>query len=637
MLASLAAKAVTAVTSPIKSVFAYSPAPPSPAPRPPLLDAAETRLGKRSQREESVESALTELSEDGGHGADAVEPEERASSAKKPRLAVKEDVNEGQQQLPTPSPSRSSGSSEPAAFEAAPPKRARTTRAGKADGEDEEDDPSLGKDGKHYYVAGLYWSSDVPVQKRSSSAASEDVEISESGARNWRSIVPSRSTALPPPIHHAITLLSPSIDDDGPTPFRLPFDILRDFWFVEEAKNRKGKGRVGESAAAAKARREGKGGVKTTEEDIEKREKSKKPEPHRYIGKNVYVGRGPDKAPIPAICACTPPKRPGEMGCGVDCINRLMQYCCDPKLCPCGPDKCANPPLNKREGIPEGKDGLRVIWASTFSRESKLMGISEHLAQTGNRGFGLKTMVPIKQGDFVIEYRGEIISRDESYRRVLTTYADKTSYYFMDYDGHEVVDAGQRGNAARFINHSCGPNLEVVRWRLAGVEEYQMGLFALHDIPAGTELTYDYGWQDFAALAPPTLPSTNLLPTPAPTSTSTTPTPTTTTASATNESTILLSTGTAIDPSHQRCYCGAAECSGFLGGRAKGKSKKKGKAKLSVEAKEEEQEEGRKELGFVQAKIRVVDHARRASVGGTPMRSGREAARRANEKLVGSA
>ncbi|BGO99630.1 hypothetical protein RTBOTA2_003370 [Rhodotorula toruloides] len=621
MLASLAAKAVTAVTSPIKSAFAYSPAPPSPAPQPPLLDAAETRLGKRSQREESVESALTELSEDGEGDADAVEPEERASSAKKPRLAVEEDVNEGQQQLPTPSPSRSSGSSEPPAFEAAPPKRARTTRAGKADGEDEDDDPALGKDGKHYYVAGLYWSSDVPTQKRSSSAASEDVEMDESGAPIWRSIVPSRSTALPPPIHHAITLLSPSLDDDAPMPFRLPFDILRDFWFVEEAKNRKGKGRVGESAAAAKARREGKGGVKTTEEDIEKREKSKKPEPYRYIGKNVYVGRGPDKAPIPAICVCAPPKRAGEMGCGIDCINRLMQYCCDPKLCPCGPDKCANPPLNKREGVPEGKDGLRVIW-------------------TGNRGFGLKTMVPIKQGDFVIEYRGEIISRDESYRRVLTTYADKTSYYFMDYDGHEVVDAGQRGNAARFINHSCGPNLEVVRWRLAGVEEYQMGLFALHDIPAGTELTYDYGWQDFAALAPPSLPSTAPLPTPATTTTSFSSTPTTTNTFA--ESTILLSTGTAIDPSHQRCYCGAAECSGFLGGRAKGKSKKKAKkGKPAAEPKDEKEKgEGRKELGFVQAKIRVVDHQRRASVGGaggTPMRSGREAARRANEKLVASA
>lgn len=352
MLASLAAKAVTAVTSPIKSAFAYSPAPPSPAPAP-LLDAAETRLGKRSQREDSVESALTELSDDEGHVEGVAGTEEPADRAKKARLVVAEVESERQQQqLPTPSPSRSSGSSEPAAFEAAPPKRARTTRAGRADGEDEDDNPALGKDGKQYLVAGLYWSSDVPAQKRSSPASSEDVEMRESsGARTWRSVVPSRSTTLPPPIHHAVTLLSPSIDDDAPTAFRLPFDILRDFWFVDEAKNRKGKGRVGESAAAAKARREGKGGVKTTEEDIEKREKSKKPEPYRYIGKSalqvpsppvmservnvahslstnerpdVYVGRGPDKAPIPAICACTPPKRAGEMGCGADCINRSV-------------------------------------------------------------------------------------------------------------------------------------------------------------------------------------------------------------------------------------------------------------------------------------------------------------------------
>lgn len=42
----------------------------------------------------------------------------------------------------------------------------------------------------------------------------------------------------------------------------------------------------------------------------------------------------------------------------------MMQYCCDPKVCPCGPDRCGNPPLSKREGVPVAKDGLVVIWVS---------------------------------------------------------------------------------------------------------------------------------------------------------------------------------------------------------------------------------------------------------------------------------
>jgi len=94
-----------------------------------------------------------------------------------------------------------------------------------------------------------------------------------------------------------------------------------------------------------------------------------------------------------------------------------MQYCCDPKKCPCGPDRCANKPLNKREGVPEGKDGLRVIWVRprlplvlsslVWMREARELS-AKCRSQTGNRGFGLKTMVDIKEGDFVIEYRGEV-------------------------------------------------------------------------------------------------------------------------------------------------------------------------------------------------------------------------------------
>lgn len=63
-----------------------------------------------------------------------------------------------------------------------------------------------------------------------------------------------------------------------------------------------------------------------------------------------------------------------------------------------------------------------------------------------------------------MEYRGEVISINESYRRVADEYKNRHDYYFLDYYGAEVVDAGMLGNEARFINHSCDPNIQVVRW-----------------------------------------------------------------------------------------------------------------------------------------------------------------------------
>ena len=84
--------------------------------------------------------------------------------------------------------------------------------------------------------------------------------------------------------------------------------------------------------------------------------------------------------------------------------------------------------------------------------------------QTGNRGFGLRTNGPIIAGDFIIPYVGEIITFNESYRRVENEYKHRHDYYFLHYFDAEVVDAGMVGNEARFINHSCNPNVHVVRW-----------------------------------------------------------------------------------------------------------------------------------------------------------------------------
>lgn len=50
---------------------------------------------------------------------------------------------------------------------------------------------------------------------------------------------------------------------------------------------------------------------------------------------------------------------------------------------------------------------------------------------------------------------------------------------------------GLRGNEARFINHGCNPNLEVRKYQTLGdgMEEYEVGMWALRDISAGEEVS----------------------------------------------------------------------------------------------------------------------------------------------------
>ena len=64
--------------------------------------------------------------------------------------------------------------------------------------------------------------------------------------------------------------------------------------------------------------------------------------------------------------------------------------------------------------------------------------------------------------------------------------------------GSEGVWARARvaqGALGRFINHSCAPNCETQKWVVRG--ELAIGLYALEDIPAGTELTFDYNFERY--------------------------------------------------------------------------------------------------------------------------------------------
>ena len=67
----------------------------------------------------------------------------------------------------------------------------------------------------------------------------------------------------------------------------------------------------------------------------------------------------------------------------------------------------------------------------------------------------------------MIEYVGEVLDPREFARRT-KEYAKENleHFYFMALKADSIIDATQRGNCSRFINHSCEPNCETQKVRL---------------------------------------------------------------------------------------------------------------------------------------------------------------------------
>ena len=94
----------------------------------------------------------------------------------------------------------------------------------------------------------------------------------------------------------------------------------------------------------------------------------------------------------------------------------------------------------------------------------------------------------LKQGERIIEYKGEVIGWREADRRPPSDPDDPNHTFFFSLDdGKHVIDANVNGNAARWINHSCEPNCETEE------DDGRVFIEALRDIRAGEELFYDYG------------------------------------------------------------------------------------------------------------------------------------------------
>ncbi len=98
-------------------------------------------------------------------------------------------------------------------------------------------------------------------------------------------------------------------------------------------------------------------------------------------------------------------------------------------------------------------------------------------------GKGLFALEDIKKGSCIIEYTGVPITEEE---------AEKiNSKYLFEVGKNKTINGNTKENTAKYINHSCRPNCE------ADGPEGRVFIFALKNIKAGEELTYDYGKEYF--------------------------------------------------------------------------------------------------------------------------------------------
>nr|KAF6270360.1 SET domain containing 2, histone lysine methyltransferase [Pipistrellus kuhlii] len=193
-------------------------------------------------------------------------------------------------------------------------------------------------------------------------------------------------------------------------------------------------------------------------------------------------------------CECAPlskeERAQGEVACGEDCLNRLLMIECSSR-CPNG-DYCSNRRFQRKQHA-----DVEVIL-------------------TEKKGWGLRAAKDLPSNTFVLEYCGEVLDHKEFKARVKEYARNKNiHYYFMALKNDEIIDATQKGNCSRFMNHSCEPNCETQKWTVNG--QLRVGFFTTKLVPSGSELTFDYQFQRYGKEA-------------------------------------------------QKCFCGSANCRGYLGG-----------------------------------------------------------------------
>ena len=167
--------------------------------------------------------------------------------------------------------------------------------------------------------------------------------------------------------------------------------------------------------------------------------------------------------------------------CGEDCQNAQMFIECvgqDPTV------KQKNPYVNCNCAS-EADCGNRKMTKRAYARTQP--------RRENGMGWGLVTLDGVNAGDLVVEYTGEVLNGemvDERMRVREIEHGNDPNFYVMDLGAGWFVDAREKGNLARFINHSCDGNCVTQKINVAGYN--RIAIVAVRDVEPGDFLSYDY-------------------------------------------------------------------------------------------------------------------------------------------------